>query len=164
MPTSGAADGSRRRPIAYPVNHLLAVLDRPEAAEGAGAALRRSGAQAADVLVLRGDTAAGELGRLGARHPWLTRVIRAVQYLTMDQQPDFARYESALAAGRAVVAVHVTDRAAMLRARDVLLAAGAHFVNFYGRVSTEELARWHDPDAAWIDNPYADSEAARRRR
>ncbi|HEU4672006.1 MAG TPA: hypothetical protein VFS32_03835 [Candidatus Limnocylindrales bacterium] len=145
-----------RRPIAYPTNHLVSVIDDREAADAAARSLGSQGFPAADVVVIHGSETDGhvELGRLGARHPWLTRVIRAVQYLTMDQQPDFARYESALAGGRSVVAVHAPERAEMLRARDVLLAAGAHFVNYYGRVATEELARWHDPDAAWIDDPY----------
>ncbi len=147
-----------RRPFAYPTNHLVAVVDDRDAADEAARDLRGAGFAPPDVVVIHGGGTDGhvELGRLGARHPWLTRLIRAVQYLTMDQQPDFARYESALADGRSVVAVHVTERPAMLRARDLLLAAGAHFVNYYGRVATEELARWHDHDAAWIERPYRD--------
>jgi hypothetical protein len=151
----GTAGARPRRPIAYPTNHLLAVVDDPVAAARAVSELRSTGFPADDVVLLEGAGAgAAGLGRLGARHAWLTRVIRAVQYLTMDQQPDFARYEGALAEGRSIVAVHATTRDRTLAARDVLLAHGAHFVNYYGRVATEELVRWRDAGAAWIDRPY----------
>jgi hypothetical protein len=64
----------------------------------------------------------------------------------MDQMPDFLTYEAALRDGRSVVAVRARDRPAMLRARAVLEPAGAHFMNFFGRFSTEELSRWRGPE------------------
>ena len=62
--------------------------------------------------------------------------------MTMDQMPDFLTYEAALRDGRAVVAVKTGDRPSLLRARDSLRERGAHFMNYFGRVSTEELSRW----------------------
>lgn len=35
-------------------------------------------------------------------------------------------------------------------ARDVLLGAGIYFLNFYGRWSTSEVARWSGRDAALL--------------
>jgi hypothetical protein len=45
-----------------------------------------------------------------------------------------------------VVAVHVRDRDAMLRARVVLERYGAHFLNHFGRFQTEELTLWRGPE------------------
>ena len=78
--------------------------------------------------------------------PWRPALLRLFQFMTMDQMPDFLTYEAALRAGRAVVAVRVKDRASMLMARDRLLDHGGHFMNFFGRLSTEELVRWHGPE------------------
>jgi hypothetical protein len=69
-----------------------------------------------------------------------------IQFTTMDQMPDFRLYEAAIADGRAVVAVRVRDREVRRRVRDRLAAGGAHFMNFYGRLYTEELSRWRGPE------------------
>jgi hypothetical protein len=136
----------RRRSFAYPTDHLLAVLDDPVAAAEAGRSLIIAGIPAADVTVLRGDDGADRLDGLGSvGGPW-RRIVRAFQFMTMDQMPDFLTYEAALRDNRAVVAVRATDRATMLQARDRLLDAGGHFMNFFGRLSTEELVRWRGPE------------------
>jgi hypothetical protein len=78
----------------------------------------------------------------------MSRVVRVFQFLLMDQLPDFLVYERAIDDGRVVVAVHVPDRDAMLRTRLVLERFGAHFLNHFGRWSTEELSLWRgeEPD------------------
>jgi hypothetical protein len=134
-----------RRSFAYPTDQLLAVIDDPVAATEAGRALVAAGFPAADVTVLRGDEGADRLDGLGRSGPW-RRIVRAFQFITMDQMPDFLTYEAALRDGRAVIAVRVQDRPSMLRVRDLLRAAGGHFMNFFGRFSTEELARWRGPE------------------
>lgn len=134
------------RSFAYPTNQLLAVVDDPAAAAEAARALTAAGFAAADVTVLRGAEGADRLDGLGTvGGPW-RRLVRAFQFMTMDQMPDFLTYEAALRDGRAVVAVRIADRPALLRARDVLRDAGAHFMNHFGRVSTEEIARWRGPE------------------
>jgi hypothetical protein len=153
----------RRRSIAYPTNHLLAVVDDAGAADLAAAELRGQ-VREDDVSILRGDAAHAAIAGLGRRHSRLTTLIRLVQYMTMDQMPDFARYERALADGRTVIAVHVTGRAPLLATRDVLVRHGAHFLNYYGRVATEELGRWHEPGSnEWTERPFPVAEAKRRR-
>ncbi len=141
----------RRRSFAYPTGQLLAVVDDPTRAAEAGRALVAAGTSPSDLTVLRGDEGADRLdglGRVGG--PW-RRIVRAFQFMTMDQMPDFLTYEAALRDGRAVVAVRTPDRASMLRARDVLLASGGHFMNYFGRFSTEELVRWDGPELAAPD-------------
>ena len=134
------------RRLAYPTDHLLAVIDDPSAAEAAVDRLTARGFTAEDVTTLRGPDDASRIDGLGAAGGPLRRLVRIVQFMTMDQMPDFRLYEAAIAAGRTVVAVHVRDADATRLARDVLAAAGGHFMNRYGRLSTEELSRWRGPE------------------
>jgi hypothetical protein len=142
-----AGDMARSRgSFAYPTNHLLAVVDDPAAAATAAPDLIAAGFSTDDVTVLRGDEGADQLDGLGTvGGPW-RRIVRVLQFMTMDQMPDFLTYEAALRDGRAVVAVRVRDRRSMLAARDRLLESGGHFMNFFGRLSTEELVRWRGPE------------------
>jgi hypothetical protein len=138
--------GRQRRVIPYPTDHLLAVIDDPTAVESAVAALRGAGFPAADVVVLLAGPDGSGLEALAGRHPRWTRLLRVVQFMTMDQLPDLALYEAAVDAGRAVVAVHVRRRERMLAARAILAGRGGHFVNYFGRAATEELERWRGPE------------------
>jgi hypothetical protein len=132
-------------PLAYPTDRLLAVIDEPAAADRAVEDLVAHGIGRDEVAVLRAPDGMTGLDGLAAGGP-LGRLIRLVQFTTMDQMPDFRLYQAAIAAGRTVVAVHVPDRASTGLAREVLDAAGAHFMNRYGRFSTEELSAWRGPE------------------
>ena len=139
---------TRRAMITYPTGRVLGVIDDADAAVRAAAALVGDGIAAPDVEVVAGPGAAERLSHLGPPPNLLSRVVRAFQFLSMDQLPDLLVYERAVHDGRAVIAVRVDDRDAMLRVRDRLEAAGAHFINHFGRLSTEELTRWRgdEPD------------------
>jgi hypothetical protein len=133
--------------ITYPTGRLLAVVDRPEAARDAAAALVGDGVvPAAGVEVLAGPDGRDRLGRLGPPPNPLSRVVRLFQFMSMDQLPDFLVYERAIDDGRAVVAVRVSDRAGMLRAAAALERHGAHFMNHFGRFQTEEVSMWQGPE------------------
>ncbi|HTC85612.1 MAG TPA: hypothetical protein VK656_02845 [Candidatus Acidoferrum sp.] len=136
----------QRRSLAYPTNHLLGVIDDPAAAASGAAALAAAGFASSDVIVLRGTEGADRLDGLGEiGGPW-RRLVRSFQFMSMDQMPDFRTYEAAIRDGRVVLAVKATDRDAVIRARDVLIAAGGHFINYFGRLSTEEFSRWQGPE------------------
>jgi hypothetical protein len=137
------------RPIVtYPTGWLLAVIDDPGAAADAARELRAEGFDPERVRVLVGPDGRVGLSGLGSRRRWLARVIRAIQFTTMDQMPDFAYYEAALDEGRALVAVRVARRPDLVAARAVLARHGAHFENHFGRLMTEEFSRWRgrEPD------------------
>ena len=133
------------RRLTYPTDHLLGVIDDPSTGDAVMAKLAGAGFAPGEVTLLRGPDDARRIDGLG-RGGWLLRLVRIVQFTTMDQMPDFRLYEAAIAAGRTVVAVRVRDPDAVRRARDVLAAAGAHFMNRYGRFSTEEISRWRGPE------------------
>src|SRR4029453_6345096 len=96
--------------ITYPTQRLLAVIDDPGRAREAAAALSAAGIAPGDVEVLAGTDGRSQLAALGSRPNPLSRLVRAFQFLSMDQLPDFLVYERAIEDGRAVVAVRVTSR------------------------------------------------------
>jgi hypothetical protein len=135
-----------REMITYPTRKLLGVIDDPDRARDAAAALEATGVPAAHIRLLLGDEGRADLEQLGSRPNLLSRVVRVFQFMYMDQLPDFLVYERALLDGRAVIAVHVANRDAMVAARTVLDRYGAHFLNHYGRFHTEELSLWRGPE------------------
>jgi hypothetical protein len=128
--------------ITYPTRRLLGVIDDPLRAAEAAQALAADGFAPDAVAVLAGTDGREQLARLGTRPNPLSRLVRAVQFMSMDQLPDFLVYERAIEDGRAVVAVLAPDRAAIDRARAALERFGAHFLNYFGRLSTEEISLW----------------------
>jgi hypothetical protein len=132
--------------IGYPTRQVLAVFDSALAADRAVAALSK--ADVADDLVQRfaGAADAEQFDATGARHGVGARVRRAVQFSLMDQLPAMAWYEAALRDGRSVVAVRTAGRAQTLRVVEALRTAGGHFINRFGRLATEEFARWQGPE------------------
>jgi hypothetical protein len=146
------ADPHARRAFRYPTDHLLAVVDRPADGPAIVAGLVALGVATKDVEALSGDGADDRLDLL-AKDSLVQRAMSAVRFMTMDQQPDFALYLAALRDGRAVIAVHVPDTALRGRVAESLKRSGAHFLNFYGRVATEEITRWRGdelPLPGWL--------------
>jgi len=139
---------ARRSIITYPTGRLLGVIDEPVRAREAAQALIADGIDGSAVTVLVGQADREKLGRLGPRSSPGSRVVRVFQFLLMDQLPDFLVYERALDSGRAVISVRVGDRPTMLRVQARLEGFGAHFLNHFGRLFTEELSRWRgdEPD------------------
>ncbi|HEY6056914.1 MAG TPA: hypothetical protein VIV06_02730 [Candidatus Limnocylindrales bacterium] len=129
--------------ITYPTDYLLAVADTPAEVASGVEALAGAGLPASKVVVIAREGERFE--RLGPRPGPLSRLVRAVQFTTMDQMPDFRAYEAALLDGRTVVGVRI-DGDQLIVARDALLASGLHFLNFYGRWSTTEVSPWRGPE------------------
>jgi hypothetical protein len=123
---------------------VLAVFDAPGEADRAIDAVRGLGA--AKVERFHGLADADRFDATGQRHGAVARVLRTVQFSLMDQLPAMAWYEAALRDGRTVVAVRTRSRPETLRVVNALRAAGGHFINHFGRVATEEFARWQGPE------------------
>jgi hypothetical protein len=139
-----------RRMITYPTNRLLGVIDAPAEATRAVDALVGIAIAPEEIVVLVGEAGRDRLGRLGHHPNAFSRLVRALQFTLMDQTPDFLVYEHALLDGRAVIAVHVADRDGMLAAASGLERHRAHFLNYFGRLSTEEVSMWRGEE---IDIP-----------
>jgi hypothetical protein len=131
-----------RGPKVATVNRLMAVLDTAQAAAMAAGELGRAGFGPEAVTVLRGDGDADRIDSLGKMGGPLARAWRLVQFTQTDQMVDMVVYEAALRDGRTVIAVHAPRMKDRDRAKRALEAAGAHFMNFFGRIATEDISRW----------------------
>jgi hypothetical protein len=123
-------------------NRLLAVLDTDEAAAAAVAALAAEGFGGDAVQALRGDRDADRIDSLGNVGGTWARVRRLLSFTLADQAVDLAVYVAALRDGRTVLSVLAPGDAARERARRALAGAGAHFMNFFGRFATVDVAPW----------------------
>jgi len=132
--------------IGYPRSKVLAVFDSAADADAATAALRSLGMAAGNLERFEGAADADRFDASGARHGLIARLLRGMQFSLMDQLPALAWYEAALREGKIVLAIRSGDRAATLRAVDALRRAGGHFINRFGRLATEEFARWSGPE------------------
>jgi hypothetical protein len=128
-------------------NRVMAVLDIADAAAAAVEALERGGGFAAgDVLVLRGERDAARIDSLGNAGGLWARARRLLWFTLADQVVDLAVYVAALRDGRTVVSVLVSGDAGRERARRALGGSGAHFMNFFGRLATEDMVPWRGPE------------------
>ena len=124
------------------VNRLLAVLDTHSAARTAVEGLTRAGFGPAAVTVLHGDEDADRIDSRGLVRGGWRRAWRILQFTQTDQMVDLTVYEAALRHGRTVIGVHARRLHERDKARRVLEGAGAHFMNFFGRIATEDISRW----------------------
>ena len=135
-----------RRFIGYPAGSLLAVLPDAESAAAAAAAVRAAGITDRDITILRGPEGADRLDGTGAVNGLVARLRRLVSFTLMDQLVDMALYEQAVREGQVVLMVRARDEERKAAAIAVVRQHGGHFINYYGRFATEEIARWQGPE------------------
>jgi hypothetical protein len=132
--------------IGYPTDHMLAAFPDPTSAAAAASAVAIAGIPSTAISVLRGAVGARRLDGTGASHGALARTRRLVSFTLMDQLPDMAWYERAVLDGGAVLMVRVRGDGPKAAVLEAMRANGGHFINYYGRFATEELARWRGPE------------------
>jgi hypothetical protein len=138
-----------RRParfIGYPTDSLLAVIPTAEQAAQVAAELKASGIPDRDISVLRGEEGASRFDPTGAVHGAIARLRRIASFTVMDQLPDMAWYDAAIRAGQTVVMARIRGDERKAAAIRIARAHGGHFINYYGRFATEEIARWQGPE------------------
>ncbi|HEX5396788.1 MAG TPA: hypothetical protein VFX74_06800 [Candidatus Limnocylindria bacterium] len=133
------------------IDQLLAVIDDPQVARAAVGRLGEAGFGTDAVVLLEGDDGIARLDAHGVRGGWWMRAVRIVGLLAADQSVDLATYEAALKDGRAVIAVRVHGSASRRRVARLLAGDGGHFINFFGRLSTEDLVPWR---GAQLEIPF----------
>ena len=138
-----------RQPVARAVRatgRIFAVVDEPADAPMIVRRLAEAGIGKESVTMLRGEEGAARIDATGTRTGVRARLRQILSFTMVDQMPDFVLYEAAVLDGRTVLAVPIASDAARTAAITVLRAAGAHFVNFYGRFATEEIVPWRGPE------------------
>jgi hypothetical protein len=151
-PVDRAADTARvARFIGYPNRQVLAVFDDESSVDRALEALAAVGVTKRDIETFAGAEDAARFDATGANHGLVARLRRVMQFSLMDQLPAMAWYEAALRENRHVIAVRTTDRTQTLAVVAALMRAGGHFINRFGRVDTEEFARWRGPEPRVAD-------------
>jgi hypothetical protein len=122
----------------FPYNSVVGVIDDPSDLEAAVEELVASGFAESDVNVLCGTAGVRQIDAKGKRKGLLARLFRIVDALGAEREHT-ARHVEELEAGHFIVVVDSPDETTKARARDGLAAHGAHFINYYSRVSVENL-------------------------
>jgi hypothetical protein len=141
-----AGEPRRRRSIGSAVGRLIAVLDSAESADAARTALVAAGVDPAAIEAFAGAEDAAVFDPSGARHGWLGRFYRVMEFSWADQAPDFAWYEAAIREGHVVMSVRVRGQRHVAHAARIIEEEGGHFINHFGWFETQELARWKGPE------------------
>jgi hypothetical protein len=132
--------------IGYPRRKVLAVFDVASAADRAVAVLEAANLPTAAIERYEGVADADRFDATGERHGVVARITRVTQFSLMDQLPAMAWYEAALREGKVVLAIPTRNRSETLRVVAALAGTGGHFINRFGRLATEEFARWRGPE------------------
>ena len=123
----------------FPYNTVVGVVDDASGLESAVSDLVDHGFAESQVHVLCGEGGIQQIDAKGKRKGLLARVFRMVDGLG-EEREHTAHHVKDLESGRFVVVVDASDDAAKARARDALARHGGHFINYYSRFSTENLA------------------------
>lgn len=132
-------------------NRLLVVFDDGEALERGIQALAGLATAPDAVTILQGSDGAHRLDRPGWRGGLQRRVARVLALLAADQSVDLATYEAALLDGRTVLAIRTTHSDRRREMARALADAGGHFINYFGRLATEDIVPWRGEQ---LDIPF----------
>ncbi len=122
-----------------PTNHVTAIIDDQDDVLSVILSLKESGFVNEDISVFIGREGLAKLDVHGEHHGMFGRIVRALESVTADQQPD-QEAEKALKAGLAYITV-LTDGSVKQRAtaQRVLRAHNAHHLRYFGRLAVERL-------------------------
>jgi hypothetical protein len=127
--------------VRYPENHIVAIMDQPDAAAAAAEALTTGGFLDSEVTLVCGVEAADRLRASSGRAGLLGHLIQIADSLGIRSEELEAKheYEEALRSGRCTVLVFAPTEERKERAAEILQTHGAHFINFMGRFTIERL-------------------------
>jgi hypothetical protein len=117
----------------------VGVVDNPDELDATVKGLIDSGFGESEVFVLCGKRGVEMIDPKGKRKGLLARVFRMVDGMG-EEREHTAHHVKELEAGHFIVGVEVADQAAKEQARDAMKSHGSHFINYYSRWSTEDLA------------------------
>lgn len=138
---SVASEHTAEEPIAYPTNHVVAILDTIDELRSAVAALTAGGFLESEVNVSAGEGIADALGASTGRTGWADLAMRFTERIGLpnDESLMKRRYEDALREGHYVVAVLAATDERKEHAARIIAEHGGHFVNHLGRFSIQAM-------------------------
>jgi len=129
--------------VQYPTNHVVAIFDTSDQTGCALDALTGGGFLESEVDVNRGaddaDRLAAGTGRRGLQD-WFIRLTGSVGLKNAETEMK-EHYEQALRDNRSVVAVLTPTEERKDLAADIFQRCGGHFINFFGKLNVERIAR-----------------------
>lgn len=123
--------------LSYPEQQVLAILDDREAAVEAIRSLRR-GDLVRQVDVYYGEAGAAAIDSEGLVHGVTGVTSRTVEHLVADLD-DLTKYDEAVRLRKVVVAFDGRDEDVRRRGADVLIAHGAHTIQYFGPLAVQVL-------------------------
>ncbi len=136
-------DTTERKPFEYPTNRIVAILKTEAQAGCAVEALLRGSFLESEIRLGRGPEDAEYLeqstGRGGVRD-WILRWLEGAGLTNIEIEVK-DRYERALREGGTVISVLAVTEDRKDQAAEVLAQCGGHYINYFGRLSVELIAR-----------------------
>jgi hypothetical protein len=130
------------KPIEYPTDCIVGILDTPEQASCALDGLIGGGFLESEIEILHGPEEAERLeastGR-GGFQDWWIRVFHRLGLENAETEMK-ERYERALRDGHTVVSVLAPSEERKDRAVELLRQCDGHFINFFGRINVQRIA------------------------
>lgn len=129
------------KPVRYPMNDVVGILDASEQVGPAVAELTAGGFMESEVQVQCGEARAKALdvktGRRGLAHIAIRIAERlGVENIEMERKE---RYEQAMREGHYVILVATATEERKDRAAEILAKHNAHTVSFYARFTIEDI-------------------------
>jgi hypothetical protein len=129
--------------VQYPANHVVGIFDTPDQTGCALDALLGGGFLETEIDVSRGsedaDRLAAGTGRQGLQG-WFIRVTGSVGLKNAETEMK-ERYEQALRDNQSVIAVLAPTEERKDLAAEVFRKCGGRFINFFGQLNVERIAR-----------------------
>jgi hypothetical protein len=138
---SKQAGSERDKPIRYPVDRVVAVLDTAPQVKTAAEALRAGGFLDSEINVTSGAAAADALDDATGRTGLAGLAVRIAEKLGIEdiEMERKTKYENAMRDGKFVVAVLAPSDERKKRATQILREFGAHTANYFGKYTIEGL-------------------------
>ncbi len=136
---NGATAAEGHDSLEHPTNQILAIFDRPAAAQAAVAALNAAGFTPADIGLLSGPGDAAKFDAASGQQGPFAQLLSGAAGLGDEEENHVGRYRQALLDGGATVSVKAKERSVRDQVQQILTAHGGHFINFYGRLTVEGL-------------------------
>lgn len=128
--------------VAYHLDHVISIMPSEKEAIAALNTLVASGFFESEVTLTCGQEIADRIGASSGRSGLVGRVLQVVDRFGAGGEEAEARhmYEQALRDGHVEVLVLAPTEERKRRAAEILQQHGGHFINFFGRLTIEQLA------------------------